>query len=188
MVNLRSASILLSATLIGLVSGQDDMATTTVDGPTDVNQEYEALGVDGSGTTNPSKCFWHIMAKFNEQIKLPVRMSYRAVGSGTGIKEFLGKDIKIDGEETDTYEAYNDFGAGDIPISKEDRQEWNDKGIDFVQLPFVLSAVVSCCKLVCVVYIVHILCSYLISCCDLTCHSLRHFSIAFLEYPVVNVD
>ena len=41
-------------------------------------------------------------------------MSYRAVGSGTGIKEFLGKDIKIDGVETDTYEAYNDFGAGDI--------------------------------------------------------------------------
>ena len=183
MVNLRSASVLLSATLIGLVSGQNDMATTTTaDGPTDVNQEYEALGVDGSGTTNPSKCFWHIMAKFNEQIKLPVRMSYRAVGSGTGIKEFLGKDIKIDGEETDTYEAYNDFGAGDIPISKEDRQEWNDKGIDFVQLPFVLSAVVSSC-IISVVYILHILCSYLIL---ISIH--RHSSIVFLEFQVVNVD
>jgi hypothetical protein len=35
-------------------------------------QESESLGLYGSGTTNPSKCFWHIMAKFQEQIKIPV--------------------------------------------------------------------------------------------------------------------
>ena len=68
-------------------------------------------------------------------------MSYRAVGSGTGQKEFLGKSILIDGVETDTDVAYNDFGSGDIPISKEDRDAWFAKGIEFVQLPFVLSAV-----------------------------------------------
>lgn len=108
-MNLRFATSILGAALAGMaaVAAQETA-------PADVSSEYEALGVDGSGTTNPSKCFWHIMAKFQEQIKLPVRMSYRAVGSGTGIKEFLGKDIKIDGVETDTYEAYNDFGAGDI--------------------------------------------------------------------------
>lgn len=108
-MNLRFATSILGAALTGMaaVAAQETA-------PADVASEYEALGVDGSGTTNPSKCFWHIMAKFQEQIKLPVRMSYRAVGSGTGIKEFLGKDIKIDGVETDTYEAYNDFGAGDI--------------------------------------------------------------------------
>lgn len=81
------------------------------------------------------------MSKFNEQIKLPTRMSYRAVGSGTGQQEFLGKSILIDGVETDTDVAYNDFGSGDIPISKEDRDAWFAKGIEFVQLPFVLSAV-----------------------------------------------
>ena len=81
------------------------------------------------------------MAKLEEQIKIPTRLTYRAVGSGTGQKEFLGKAIDVDGTETNTFEAYNDFGAGDIPISREDRQTWLDQGIEFVQLPFVLSAV-----------------------------------------------
>jgi len=81
------------------------------------------------------------MAKLEEQIKLPSRLSYRAVGSGTGQKEFLGKGIEIDGVETDNGLAYNDFGSGDIPISEEDKTKFNDMGVDFVQLPFVLSAV-----------------------------------------------
>lgn len=97
--------------------------------------------MDGSGTTNPNKCFKHIMAQLEEQIKLPTRFTYRAVGSGTGQKEFLGKSIKIDDVETDTMVAYNDFGAGDIPISAEDRTKWNEAGVEIVQLPFVLSAV-----------------------------------------------
>ena len=46
-------------------------------------------------TTNPRRpvgqCFWHIMETFQEQIKIPARLTYRAVGSGTGQKEFLGK-------------------------------------------------------------------------------------------------
>ncbi|KAL3822465.1 hypothetical protein ACHAXA_006893 [Cyclostephanos tholiformis] len=108
---------------------------------TSSNADYEPLGIDGSGTTNPSKCFWHIMSKFNEQIKLPTQFSYRAVGSGTGIKEFLGKGIEIDGVESDTYLPYNDFGSGDIPISAEDRSDASSRGIEFVQLPFALSAV-----------------------------------------------
>ena len=37
--------------------------------------------------------------------------------------------------------AYNDFGAGDIPIPTADRDAYFAKGIEFVQLPFVLSAV-----------------------------------------------
>ena len=31
------------------------------------------------------------METFQEQIKIPARLTYRAVGSGTGQKEFLGK-------------------------------------------------------------------------------------------------
>ena len=119
----------------------------------------------GSGTTNPSKCkndglkltttyllvaivshhvsfpgFWHILKKLEDQIKVPARLTYRAVGSGTGISEFLGKDIPKD-SGINTFEAYNDFGSGDIPIDAEDRTTWNNAGIEFVQLPFVLSAV-----------------------------------------------
>jgi hypothetical protein len=40
--------------------------------------------------------FWHILDKLEEQIKIPARLTYRAVGSGAGISEFLGKDIPKD--------------------------------------------------------------------------------------------
>ena len=53
-------------------------------------QGVEVVQVHGSGTTNPSKCIWHIMSLFNQRAKLPVRMTYRAVGSSTGQAEFLG--------------------------------------------------------------------------------------------------
>lgn len=84
--------------------------------------------------------FWHILDKLSEQIKIPTQLTYRAVGSGTGISEFLGKDIPKDSGIND-YKAYNDWGSGDIPISAEDRTTWNNESIEFVQLPFVLSAV-----------------------------------------------
>ena len=84
--------------------------------------------------------FWHILEKLEEQIRVPARLTYRAVGSGTGISEFLGKDIPKD-SGINTFEAYNDWGSGDIPIDSEDLTTWNNAGIEFVQLPFVLSAV-----------------------------------------------
>eukprot|EP00585_Thalassiosira_rotula_P012007 CAMPEP_0196133156 /NCGR_PEP_ID=MMETSP0910-20130528/2492_1 /TAXON_ID=49265 /ORGANISM="Thalassiosira rotula, Strain GSO102" /LENGTH=476 /DNA_ID=CAMNT_0041392851 /DNA_START=76 /DNA_END=1506 /DNA_ORIENTATION=+ len=128
-MNLYTATSLLGTTLFGALA-----ANVLAD-------EENPIIISGSGTTNPSKCFWHIMAKLEEQIKIPVRMTYRAVGSGTGQKEFLGKGIDIDGTITDTEIAYNDFGSGDIPISAADKEKWNNNGIEFAQLPFVLSAV-----------------------------------------------
>ena len=89
---------------------------------------------------NTLKGFWHILDKLSEQIKIPARLTYRAVGSGTGISEFLGKDIPK-GSGINDYQAHNDWGSGDIPISAEDRTTWNANGVEFVQLPFVLSAV-----------------------------------------------
>lgn len=130
-MNLRTA-----AALTLLLAGGNNGATAQS------GDDVSSLGIDGSGTTNPSKCFWHIMAKMMEQIKLPARMTYRAVGSGTGQAEFLGKGVTLaNGTEVTDYQAYNDFGSGDIPIKKEDWEAWNAKGIEFVQLPFVLSAV-----------------------------------------------
>lgn len=128
-MNLRPAASLLGAALFGALTG----TAVAQDGP---------LIIAGSGTTNPSKCFWHIMAKLSAQIKIPTRMTYRAVGSGTGQKEFLGKGIKFpDGTVQDTMTPYNHFGSGDIPISADDKEKWNDEGVEFAQLPFVLSAV-----------------------------------------------
>jgi ABC-type phosphate transport system substrate-binding protein len=135
---LRIAS--LGVVLSGTAVAQNSSLFSTTTSAT-YSSTAQHLGIDGSGTTNPSKCFWHIMSKLNEQIKLPTSFSYRGVGSGTGIKEFLGKSIEIDGVTTDTYIPYNDFGSGDIPISTEDRDDARAQGIEFVQLPFVLSAV-----------------------------------------------
>jgi len=38
------------------------------------------IELHGSGTTNPSKCIWHIMERIQEQAKKPLHMTYRAVG------------------------------------------------------------------------------------------------------------
>ena len=145
-MNLRTPawSILLAGAVLsgpGAVVVVRAQTTTDNSTTTTTTEIYEPLGIDGSGTTNPSKCFWHIMSKLDEQIKLPTRFTYRGVGSGTGIKEFLGTGIEIDGVETDTYVPYSDFGSGDIPVSSEDRAVAINRGIEFVQLPFVLSAV-----------------------------------------------
>jgi carbohydrate-binding DOMON domain-containing protein len=49
-------------------------------------------------------------------------MSYRAVGSGTGQYEFIGKD------NSPAYTAYNqDFGSGDIPIERVRMHDCTDR-------------------------------------------------------------
>jgi ABC-type phosphate transport system substrate-binding protein len=82
------------------------------------------ISVHASGTTNPSKCYWNIMEQIEEQTKLPTRLTYRAVGSSTGQREFLAGD--------------NFFGAGDIPISTEDFNTFDE---EFYHLPVVLSSI-----------------------------------------------
>lgn len=104
----------------------------------------EIIQVHGSGTTNPSKCIWHIMSLFNGGSRAPIRMTYRAVGSTTGQKEFLGGE-----NSTVALVPRNDFGAGDIPISKERFDllqehafpEGDSSVKKMVHLPFALSSV-----------------------------------------------
>ena len=85
----------------------------------------------GSGTTNPSKCFWLIMDQFMSRIKVPTRLTYRGVGSSTGQKEFMG----VNGVSA------NDFGSGDIPFSADDYNDLKSSGVELVQLPFLLGAI-----------------------------------------------
>merc|ERR1719162_990342 len=44
----------------------------------------------GAGTTNPSKLFWELLGLMTARAKFAVHATYRAVGSSTGQKEFLG--------------------------------------------------------------------------------------------------
>ena len=87
------------------------------------------ISLHGSGTTNPSKCYWTIMDQMQIQTKLPVQMTYRAVGSSTGQAEFIGDGILSD----------NMFGSGDIPISQESYDSLAPDSI--LHLPVVLGAI-----------------------------------------------
>lgn len=99
--------------------------------------DSEIFSVHGSGTTNPSKCFWNIMSKIEDQSHAFTRLTYRAVGSGTGQAEFMGE-----GGEAATPTPVNDFGSGDIPFSKDDYDKLNVNGDStVVHLPFVVSGV-----------------------------------------------
>ena len=66
------------------------------------------MSLEGAGTTNPSKYLWAVSEMFETQIRGPADLGYRAVGSSTGQKEFVGVDP--------TYEPLNDYAAGDIPM------------------------------------------------------------------------
>jgi len=82
------------------------------------------IEMHGSGTTNPSKYFWKAMDILEERAGKPVRMTYRAVGSGTGQTEFIGDD--------------SDFGSADIPLSSTQHSGFAGT---VVQVPFQLGAV-----------------------------------------------
>jgi len=122
----------------------------------------EVVTIHGSGTTNPSKCIWHIMSLFEERSQITTRLTYRAVGSSTGQKEFLGATntgyeiVENPGDalvEIGSHVPHNDFGAGDIPISEAAYLELNEKvelqsgkntyvnKLHMVHLPFAMSSV-----------------------------------------------
>jgi len=103
-----------------------------------IPNERSGIQLHGSGSTAPSKCLWSVMSQFQDRSRVPIRMTYRAVGSSTGQYEFIG-DANPNPDVP--YQPYNDFGVGDVPISNEDYTTLNNHGIRFVQLPFVLSAV-----------------------------------------------
>lgn len=80
-------------------------------------------------------------------------MTYRAVGSTTGQKEFLGvnnTDPSTDADDGESFKhwPFTDFGAGDIPIPKEKYEALQELAMPtgqnvkkMVHLPFALSSV-----------------------------------------------
>ncbi len=76
------------------------------------------FGLHGSGTTNPSRCYWSIMETLREQTIIPLHTTYRGIGSTNGMKEFafpfLNQSALVNDE---TYPNF--FGSGDIPITAE---------------------------------------------------------------------
>ena len=70
-----------------------------------------------------------------ERSRRPLHLSYRAVGSSTGQKEFLGA------LNTPTNTAWNDFGAGDIPMTSSRYNSVVAAGRQMVHVPFAMGAI-----------------------------------------------
>ena len=104
------------------------MNTPYVDGDTTI------INMHGAGTTNPQRLFWEAMGLLTDRAKLPMRMTYRAVGSSTGQKEFNGDDRS-------GHRAYNHFGAGDIPMTSSRYASITGSGRTMVHVPFAMGAI-----------------------------------------------
>lgn len=74
------------------------------------------------------------MDLLEERSRVPIRTTYRAVGSGTGQAEFVG-------QATNSYKAYNHFGSGDVPMSSANYQTLTDNGREMLHVPFAIGAV-----------------------------------------------
>lgn len=96
------------------------------------NAAETVFSVHGSGTTNPSKCYWAVMERMRAQSKLPIHLTYRAVGSTTGQLEFVN-DLQNS--------SVADFGSGDLPMDADRFSQLNDVGIEMIHLPVLLGAV-----------------------------------------------
>ena len=69
----------------------------------------------------------------SERSRLPLHLTYRAVGSSTGQKEFLG--------DTNNYTALNHFGAGDIPMTASRYADVVSHGRSMVHVPFAMGGI-----------------------------------------------
>lgn len=65
-----------------------------------------------------------------------LHMTYRAVGSSTGILDFLGDDTNVT-----KFVPRNDFGSGDVPVSSESFNLLELQEIGMLHLPVVLGAI-----------------------------------------------
>ena len=95
----------------------------------------QTLEVHGSGTTNPSKFFWDIMDSFMAMTRRDIRLTYRAVGSSTGQREFTQSS------DNDYTAGLTDFGSGDIPMTNARWQGLQTAGRGAVHVPFALGAI-----------------------------------------------
>jgi len=99
------------------------VTTTVTTGPSET-KPAKKVSLLGSGATFP---YPQIAAWIDDFTKKhpEISINYNPTGSGTGQEQFFTKVV--------------DFAASDPPISKEKWEEWKGK---FVQMPFVIGAVV----------------------------------------------
>jgi ABC-type phosphate transport system substrate-binding protein len=86
------------------------------DGDGDHHHLGETLLLHGSGTSNPSKCYWTILEQMMEQSPLNIHATYRGIGSSNGMEEFA-YNLVNDNIHIEVFPYY--FGSGDIPLRSD---------------------------------------------------------------------
>jgi len=103
------------------------------------------ISLQGSGTTNPSKLYWQAIDLITARSKLPLHITYRAVGSSTGQKEFgdISTVTNADGSTMDVAgpAPLNDFGSGDIPYSAGRYAALTAAGRKMVHVPMAVGGI-----------------------------------------------
>lgn len=88
---------------------------------------------------SPSKLFWQAASIIASRSRLNLHYTYRAVGSSTGQKEFVGP---TDEASDPRLYALTDFGAGDIPMTAERyAQITTEAQREMLHVPFALGAI-----------------------------------------------
>ncbi|CAJ1399585.1 unnamed protein product [Effrenium voratum] len=97
---------------------------------------YGIVPLHGSGTTNTKNWFAKAMKIMETRARVPLFLTYRAVGSGTGQKEFVGDGASM-------FKSYRNFGAGDIPMSNSNFQTLMSQSPaeTMVHMPLALGAI-----------------------------------------------
>eukprot|EP00445_Apocalathium_hangoei_P012834 CAMPEP_0203867660 /NCGR_PEP_ID=MMETSP0359-20131031/16650_1 /ASSEMBLY_ACC=CAM_ASM_000338 /TAXON_ID=268821 /ORGANISM="Scrippsiella Hangoei, Strain SHTV-5" /LENGTH=1314 /DNA_ID=CAMNT_0050785945 /DNA_START=63 /DNA_END=4007 /DNA_ORIENTATION=+ len=96
--------------------------------------DYGIVPLHGSGTTNPKTMFAKTMKNMQHEARVPMLLTYRSVGSGTGMVEFVG-------DAASGFKSYNHFGSGDIPMDKAKYDTMAAKGETMVHLPFCMGPI-----------------------------------------------
>ena len=81
-----------------------------------VQAHESTFGLHGSGTTNPSRCYWTIMETLREQTIVPLHTTYRGIGSTNGMMEFAYPFLNNTAND-ENYATF--FGSGDIPLTND---------------------------------------------------------------------
>ena len=119
-----------AANIVALQSALVGTAGTTLGDRTIVYRLY------GSGSSLQSKLIWRAMDLLMQRSKIAVRMTYRAIGSGTGRNEFVGA--------TNNNQPWGHFAASDSTMPSTGTTSYaalQTAGLKMMTIPTTLAAV-----------------------------------------------
>lgn len=94
-------------------------------------QDDSIVQFHGSGTSNPDRCYWHVIETMSAQTKVPSWITYRSTSSGPGQTEFMGN----------VTHPFTHFASSDYPLPGDLYQTLKDAGKEMIHLPVLMGAI-----------------------------------------------